>query len=162
MCICLQETHLKERKMKWLKKVFRGDIFHAPSQTRAKGIMTGIAEDSPCETNMVQIDERGRYVILKGNWIIGVYAPHVCQAQFWKEIFEMVSKIGVMEMGVLGDFNATMCNRVDRSNNSKSLELPKLFKDYMELFQLVGLESKKPVQTRLLFFPLNPIYLILG
>lgn len=40
-------------------------------------------------------------------------------------------------MIILSDFNATMCNQMDRSNNSKFLEVPKLFKEYMELFQLL-------------------------
>lgn len=70
-------------------------------------------------------------MILKEIWIqkeilfVGVYAPHTCQVQFWKEIFDMVLKMGVMEMIVLGDFNATICTQVDRSTDSKSLELPK-------------------------------------
>lgn len=69
MCICLQETHLKEGERNWLKKMFKGDIFHAPSQTRSKGVMIGIAKDAPWETIRVQLDEKGRFVILKGKWL---------------------------------------------------------------------------------------------
>lgn len=70
---------------------------------------------------------------------IDVYAPHMLQKQFWKENFVVVVQTGVMETIVLGDFSATVCNAMDRSNNSKSLERLKLFKEFMELFQRVDI-----------------------
>lgn len=120
-CVCLQETHLKEGEEKWLRELFRGDIFHAPSLIRSKELMLETAENVPWETNMAQIDEKGSYVTLRRKWmkkelvVIGVYAPHTGQAQLWKEIFEVILQTGVMEMIMLGDFNATICNLLDRS-----------------------------------------------
>lgn len=125
--VCLQETHLKVGEERWLRRLFRGDIFQSPSYTRSRGIMIGVAENVPWETNTAQIDEKGRYVILEGKWIkteiliVGVYAPHIHQAQFWKELFDVILQMGVMEMIVLEDFNATICNSIARSSNSPFL-----------------------------------------
>lgn len=84
-------------------------------------------------------------MILQGKWldeemlIIGVYAPHTSQSQFWMEIFDVLSQKEVLEMIILGDFNATIFNALDRSINSNSRELPKLFREYKEAFQLVDI-----------------------
>lgn len=67
-CVCLQETHLKDEEGKWLKQVFNSTIYHASFQTRSKGVMVGIAENVPWETQEVVWDVAGRYVLLKGIW----------------------------------------------------------------------------------------------
>lgn len=42
--LSLQETHLRVGKEKYLKEVFRGLIYHAPTHSRSKGIMLGISK----------------------------------------------------------------------------------------------------------------------
>lgn len=134
---------MKIGEEKWLKQLFRGNIFYAPSQTRSKGVMLGIAENLPWELKVARINEAGRYVILKGIWakremmLMGVYAPHTHNARFGEELFTKILQVGAAEMILLGDFNAMVSNLEDRSTNSKSSELPNVFKEYMELFELV-------------------------
>lgn len=107
--------------------------------------MIEVAENAPWEMNAVQIDKKGRYVILEGRWIkkeillVGVYAPHTCQGQFWKELFDGILQTEVVDMIVLGNFNVKVSNSVERSSNSTPLELPKLFTGYMDLFWLVDI-----------------------
>lgn len=71
---------------------------------------------------------------LKGRWdkrdlkIVGIYAHHKQQGEFWNVVFELAGQKEDVETVLLCDFNATMNNTMDRSQNSKSLELPRSFK----------------------------------
>lgn len=144
-CVCLQETHLREGEGKWLMQVFQGRIFHASSQSRSKRVMIGIAEDVPWVSKEIILNKVGRYVILKGTWdkrsqnIVGIYALHKQQGEFWNDVFELVGQKEDAEIVLLGNFNATINNTMDRSQNSKSLELPKSFKVHIDTFQLVDI-----------------------
>lgn len=139
--VCLQETHLKAGKEKRLKQLFKGSIFHAHSQTRAKGVMISIAENATWVVKEILRDKLGRHVTLRVLWatteliLVGIYAAHIQQAQFWEEVFNKVSQMGTTETIIFGDFNATV-KMLDRSNKSKSLEVPKIFKENMALWQL--------------------------
>lgn len=75
--------------------------------------------------------------------IAGIYVPHRQQAEFWSEVFELLLRISGSELILFGDFNATVNNTMDRSRNSKSSELLKVFMDNMEIFQLVDVWRRR-------------------
>lgn len=62
--ICIQETHLRWNATRYLKEVFHGTNYHAPKQTKSKGVMTGISNAVPWVTRQATLDEQRQFIIL--------------------------------------------------------------------------------------------------
>lgn len=69
--------------------------------------------------------------------IIAVYAPHDVQSNFWQKFFYLVALDGSFEILILGDFNATMNNRLDRSQLTSASQLPKIYLQFIDHCQII-------------------------
>lgn len=133
-----QKTHILNREIHWLRQMFCGNIYHAPGTSRTCGTMIGIAYDSPWQLKEEFYDPQGSYVLLNGFGVgqplllIGIYAPHTSQLPFWSGITDRVVSVNVPNILLLGDFNATVDNYIDRSCFTAAAELPGVFKDFSE------------------------------
>lgn len=84
---------------------------------------------------MIIADNAGRYVIATGTLcqthisMIGIYAPNRSQHSFWRKIFSQVSS--GQEILLLGDFNADLDTKLDRSKPSGTPEISPVFKGGM-------------------------------
>lgn len=45
--ICLQETYIQKRGLRWLKQIFQGNIYHAPGTNKTCGVMIRVAWNCP-------------------------------------------------------------------------------------------------------------------
>lgn len=63
--ICLQETHIRKTEERFLKGLFKGVIFHAPTPTMSKGVLIGISNKLAWGNKTFIKDKNGHYVLLK-------------------------------------------------------------------------------------------------
>lgn len=86
--VCLQEIHLQVTETRYLKKLFRRDIWHEATATHSKGVMIVISKRIPWICTQAIIDNSGHYVILHGAFgqeklkMVGAYAPNDQQVSF--------------------------------------------------------------------------------
>lgn len=82
--------HLKKQEA--IKYVLGGKIHHAVSNSRSKGVMIGIAQNTPWVLSQDILDKEGHFVFLKGKLnslsmvMVQVYAPTKQQKPFWDEL----------------------------------------------------------------------------
>lgn len=45
--ICLQETYLRRKEEKYLAQIFKGTVYQAPAESKAKGVLTDFSKTVP-------------------------------------------------------------------------------------------------------------------
>lgn len=45
--VCLQETHLKEGEVKYLREIFQGTLYNSTASSRSKEVVIGISNEVP-------------------------------------------------------------------------------------------------------------------
>lgn len=152
--VCLQETNLKSSEAKLAQYVFREDIYQSFAEQRSVGVLVGIKAGLPWVINSEIIDPMGQYVILDGVFfsqkltIIGVYDPNQGQTVYWDILKQHLLACEGEGILLLGDLNATMNNKIDRSGNSISQDLPKSFTQLMIRCDLLDVWREKNSTTR--------------
>lgn len=73
--------------------------------------MLGSSRRVPWEWKELMLDQRGRYIVLKGLLrqvevtMVGIYVPISEQAASWEELYSRLSIKNRGELLILGDFN---------------------------------------------------------
>lgn len=70
--------------------------------------------------------------------IVGVYAPNCQQRNYWEKLLLKTEKVVIKNMIIIGDFNAVFDPRLDRSENTKALEIQSNLKRLLELYNLLN------------------------
>ena len=143
--ICLQDTHLLEKDIRDLKKIWNDDIFLNGKRSNSRGVAILIRKNFEYEVLEQNKDNEGNYLqlILRINSVtlnlITVYAPNNDSPQFFNDIQKMIEDSDTNYIIVCGDFNLVMDPDKDCSNY-KNLNNPKarlVVKNIMAEYDLV-------------------------
>lgn len=121
--IFLQETHLTDCELKFVKNRWPGQVIHSSYNNYARGVIILIHRSIPFQMLQIKKDPAGRYVIVQGNILsitlnlVSVYGPNENKPKFFEDLFLTVSTLqGLYIIG--GDFNCTLNPSIDRSTDS--------------------------------------------
>lgn len=121
--IFLQETHLSDCELKFVKNRWPGQVIHSSYNNYARGVIILIHRSIPFQMLQIKKDPAGRYVIVQGNILsitlnlVSLYGPNENKPKFFEDLFLTVSTLqGLYIIG--GDFNCTLNPSIDRSTGS--------------------------------------------
>ncbi len=121
--IFLQETHLKNNHVNYLKRGWVGQVFHSQFNAKARGTAILIHKDIPFQAKEVVTDNNGRYVIVSGQLfaslviMINIYAPNYDDGNFFDKLFSTIPSDNNYNLIIGGDFNCVLNTTLDRSSN---------------------------------------------
>ena len=87
--VFLQETHLKNNHVNYLRKSWVGQVFHSQFNAKARGTAILISKNIPFQVKKVISDAHGRFVIVSGQLfnslvtLVNVYAPNYDDCNFF-------------------------------------------------------------------------------
>lgn len=119
----LQETHLKNDHVNYLKKGWVGQVFHSRFNAKARGTAILVHKDIPFQAEEVISDKNGRFVIVAGRLftslviLINVYAPNYDDHNFFNKLFSAIPGDNNYKLIIGGDFNCVLSTVLDRSSN---------------------------------------------
>lgn len=119
----MQETHLKNDHVNYLKKGWVGQVFHSRFNAKARGTAILILKDIPFQAEEVISDKNGRFVIVVGRLftslviLINVYAPNYDDYNFFNKLFSAIPGDNNYKLIIGGDFNCVLSTVLDRSSN---------------------------------------------
>ncbi len=119
----LQETHLKNNNVNYLKRGWVGQVFHTQFNAKARGTAILIHKDIPFQAKEVITDTNGRFVIVSGQLLaslvimVNIYAPNYDDASFFDKLFSTIPSDNNYNLIIGGDFNCVLNTILDRSSN---------------------------------------------
>jgi exonuclease III len=117
---CLQETHLTDRNMHWLKVKGWKKTYQALSPRKQAGVAILITDKVDFKLTLIKQDKEGHIILIKGEihqkeiTIIKLYAP-----DFIKHTLKDLKTYIDSNIVVVGDFN-TPLSPIDRSSKQKN------------------------------------------
>lgn len=137
----LQETHLCNNNIAWLKQHWVGHVFHSTFNAKARGTVILINKGISFESKQVIKDPNGRYVIVVGQLfsnpvvLVNIYAPNFDDPHFFEKMFSLIPNMDTHFLLVGGDLNLVLEVNLDRS--SKTSQTPSrsagVVKNFMNL-----------------------------
>lgn len=132
--IFLQETHLKNNHVNYLKRGWVGQVFHSQFNAKAWGTAILIHKDIPFQAKEVITDTNGRFVIVSGQLfaspviLVNIYAPNYDDASFFVKLFSNIPSDNNYNLIIGGGGISTVYLTrywIDHQTNpSSSLNLP--------------------------------------
>ena len=130
--LCLQETHSDKDTCDQWSAEWGGQAIYAHGTTNSRGVAILIKKSYNGGISVVKTDPEGRYVTIecqvndKKICITSIYAPNKDSPMFFENVIKDTFERNP-ELVIVGDFNTTMSNDVDRngnycSNNSRATE----------------------------------------
>lgn len=120
--IFLQETHLTGKEDLKIKRRWQGEVFSAPFNSQARGVLTLIHKSVPFNVCKVIADRMGRYLIGQGTLytepliLVNIYAPNKDEPSFFNNLFCTLSALSGQYI-LAGDFNCTLNPSIDKSSH---------------------------------------------
>uniref|UniRef100_A0A669DNA9 Reverse transcriptase domain-containing protein n=1 Tax=Oreochromis niloticus TaxID=8128 RepID=A0A669DNA9_ORENI len=120
--IFLQETHLTGKEDLKIKRRWQGEVFSAPFNSQARGVLTLIHKSVPFNVCKVIADKMGRYLIVQGALyaepliLVNIYAPNKDEPSFFNNLFCTLSALRGQYI-LAGDFNCTLNPSIDKSSH---------------------------------------------
>lgn len=152
----LQETHLCNNNIAWLKQHWVGHVFHSTFNAKARGTVILINKGISFESKQVIKDPNGRYVIVVGQLfsnpvvLVNIYAPNFDDPHFFEKMFSLIPNMDTHFLLVGGDLNLVLEVNLDRS--SKTSQNPSrsagVVKNFMNQCGLSDVWRFKFPQTR--------------
>ena len=130
--IFLQETHsTREKELIWSTE-WGGRIIFSHGSTDSKGVCILIKKELDYKIVNLNSDPDGRYIICdirldgKNLCLVNIYAPNRDSPAFFTNLMHRLRHASENKI-IMGDFNLTLCNEIDRlntyTNNNKSKEI---------------------------------------
>ena len=123
--IFLQETHLDGKDDLKIRRRWQGEVFSAPFNTQARGVMTLVHRSIPLNVSKVIPDKFGRYLIVQGTLyneclnLINIYAPNIDDPKFFSDLFILLTSLTGQYI-IAGDWNCVLDPKMDRSSHRDS------------------------------------------
>ena len=120
--VFLQETHLKNNHVNYLRKSWVGQVFHSQFNAKARGTAILISKNIPFQVKKVISDAHGRFVIVSGQLfnslvtLVNVYAPNYDDCNFFTKLFSTIPGEDNYNLIIGGDFNCVLNTVLDRSS----------------------------------------------
>lgn len=121
--IALQETHIKKTDVKYLLNKRIGEEFYSLAEKKKRGTVLYINknlnpkkvyEDKQGRAIAVEITDQKRKIL-----IFNLYAPNGTKNTFFQEIHSYLAGTNYEHIVLMGDFNGTTNNDIDRTTSSK-------------------------------------------
>ena len=119
--ICLQETHIKKSHEKLLDCKGLGRLYNASAEEKKRGVVVYIKTPHMQVIDQIK-DSDGRFIFLKlklldnAIWtLVNIYAPNEGREKFFDQLFEKLSEFVEGNLIMLGDFNAVVNLKLDKS-----------------------------------------------
>lgn len=133
----LQETHLRNKEIRRLKRSWISHVFHSRFNARARGTAILIRNNIMFEQHKIIADTDGRFIIVVGKLqnslviLACVYGPNWDDSTFMPKLFSSIPDIEKHYLILGGDFNMVQDTCLDRSskkpvplsNTAKSLNM---------------------------------------
>lgn len=109
--VFIQESHGKDKDMKYSRSQWGGDILYANAQTASKGVLLLTRKSFNCKVTKLEKDIHGRYLIVEvqidGLQIVlaNVYGPNTDSPSFFAEFMQEVYLFENNNVILGGDFN---------------------------------------------------------
>lgn len=117
----LQETKLSQEEADKIKARWIGQVECSPAVGKKRGVITLLSKSSGLSLVSTQRDEDGRMLILtlkRGGdtvHVANIYGPNTDNTTFWEGVSSRLELLPQEDLMVLvGDFNQTMDNTIDR------------------------------------------------
>lgn len=126
--VFVQETHFRSDAIPKLRNPYYPTVYHASNPLhKSKGVSILIAKRCPFQITDTLVDQKGRYLFLKGSLfgktitLANIYAPNIRQVPFFRTITDLLTNFqeGTLVLG--GDFNAPLSPIQDTSTGTSSL-----------------------------------------
>lgn len=127
--IGMQETHIKRSDSKYIMNKYIGEEFYSLTDKKKRGVVTYINKN--LNPKKVFSDKQGRYIAMEitnqneKNLIINLYAPNGSKLLFFQEIQKQINSYTYENIIMLGDYNGTINNEMDRSEHKSKKDLKK-------------------------------------
>lgn len=95
----LQETHLKNDHINYLKRKWVGQVFHSSFNAKARGTAILIHKDIPFQAKEVIANTNRRFIIVSGHLftspviLVNVYAPNFDDSNFFHKLSSMIPAV---------------------------------------------------------------------
>ena len=128
--LCLQDTHLIQKDISDLKKIWNGEIFLSGNKTNSRGVAVLLNKNFEYEVISTKIDAEGNYINIQLNLdtlslnLTTVYGPNTDDPEFFTRIKHFIENQQADYSIVCGDFNLVLDPDLD-SFNYKHINNPK-------------------------------------
>ena len=130
----IQETHLKNDSVNYLKRNWVGQLYHSRFNAKARGTAILIHKNVVFQAEDVIADTNGRFIIVTGQLfslpviLVNIYAPNFDDHVFFRKLFSSIPDRNTYNLIIGGDLNCVLNTTLDRSSNkpqplSKSAKL---------------------------------------
>lgn len=121
-----------------LRNIFPGIIGHEPATVKKRGVLIGLSHRLNWQELNSIADPAGQFLILQGlikgiKWTLIVpYVPHSNKLEFFVQLIKTINNFFIGNMIIMGDFNAVMDTRLDKSNmGSTHSVIPQVFINWL-------------------------------
>lgn len=138
--VCIQETHINEKDIRFLKNKKLGNEFISASSQRKRGVAIYVNDKYKVKTLFA--DKDGRYIGVEVNFledkymVVGLYAPIEKKDPFFVKLNKELSAYNYEKTLIMGDWNGVICPELDRKSEKKIKKsqgrLPKSFENLVE------------------------------
>ena len=120
--LCLSDTRFDSTLENKLRNEVGFIPFFNSLATGRRGVAILIRKNFPIIIDQCIDDSLGNFLILKCRYdsrpfvIANIYGPNSDQPQFFQELFEKITDLGLSEVIITGDYNVTLNHEIDNQN----------------------------------------------
>ena len=121
--VTLQEVHSVVEEEELWRKQWHSDIFFSHGSSQARGVCTMIQEGMGIDAKAKEKDSDGRLLVTEIEYqglhldLYNIYVPNEDDISYFETIGDIANNSDLAEKIIVGDFNCTLRNNIDRKGS---------------------------------------------